>query len=162
MSDQKEFLDYGLVEDIPKSRALCQQLLRFHWEFYSELAFLRNQVYESLKSSVRERAIPFQFSNWRRAVKYKYSLEPLGTKGSLVDPGGRFNIGNIDTTRFTPFPALYVAYDKGTVLAELLGRVEPADQLAAEELALTNPASVTIVSITAKSNRFSIFASRIT
>jgi hypothetical protein len=58
------------VEDIPKSRVLYQQLLRLHWESYSELAFLRNQVYDSLKSSVREGATPFQFSNWQR--------EPLG------------------------------------------------------------------------------------
>lgn len=147
MIDQAELLEYGLVQDIPKTKARYEQLLKFHWDYYSELAFQRSQIYDSLKSSLRERAAQFQFTAWQRAVKYRYSLDPLGTRGSLMNPGGRFNIGKIDATRFPIFPALYLASDRGTALAELLGRNNQNSQLTPEELALTKPGSVTAVSV---------------
>ena len=152
MNGSEEVLDYGLIADIPKSRELFKQQAQFHWEYYSELAFLRNQIYDSLKSSLRERTAPFEFTGWQRAVKYKYSLEPLSTKGSLVDPGGRFNIGAIDPSRFPLFPALYLACDKKTALAELLGRdgAANANSLTPEELALTKPTSITVVSVSGR------------
>jgi hypothetical protein len=146
MSDQDEPLEFGLVEDILRFKARYQDLLRFHWEFYSELAFQRNLIYEPLKDSLRQRATRFEFSSWQRAVRYRYSLDPLSIRGSLVDPGGRFNVGQIDTARFPVFPGLYLASDKPTALTELLGRAELSSNLTPEELALTNPASVTIVS----------------
>lgn len=148
MSEYEEPLDSGLVADIPKSKALYEQLCQFHWEYYSELAYLRNKIYGSLKSSLRERAGPFEFSRWQRAVKYKYALDPLGTNGSIVNPGGRFNIGAIDGTRYPVFTALYVASDKSTALAELLGRsVTAGNALTPEEVALTKPDSITAVSV---------------
>jgi hypothetical protein len=150
MSDAEEPIEFGLIGDIPTSKARTEQLIQFAWELYSELAFQRNQIYDFLKSSLRERAGPFEFSRWQRVVKYRYSLDPLSTKGSVVDPGGRFNIGEIDTARYPVFPALYLASDKGTALAELLGRDLPGSSLTAEELALTKPDSVTAVSVSAK------------
>jgi hypothetical protein len=150
MNGPDEVLDHGLIADIPKSKELFEQKAQFHWEYYSELAYLRNQIYDALKSSQRDVAAPFQFPAWQRAVKYKYSLSPLSTKGSLVDPGGRFNIGAIDTSRFPVFPALYLASDKKTALAELLGRDKLDNGLTPEELALTKSASVTIVSVSGK------------
>ena len=147
MSNKEGPLEYGLVADIPRTKAAYQQLLRFQWEYFSELAFLRNQIYDSLKSSLAERTKPFSFTQWQRAVKYKYSLEPLSPKGSLADPGGRFNIGAIDTTRFTLFPGLYMASDKETALAELLGRDDREKRLTPLDLALTKPDSVTMVSV---------------
>jgi hypothetical protein len=150
MNGPDEVLDYGLIADIPKSKELFAQRTQFHWEYYSELAYLRNQIYDALKSSLREVAAPFEFQAWQRSVKYKYSLAPLSTKGSLVDPGGRFNIGAIDPPRFPVFPALYLASDKRTALAELLGRDKSDNGLTPEELALTNSASVTIVSSSGK------------
>ena len=81
-------------------------------------------------------------------LKYKYSLAPLSTKGSQTDPGGRFNIGAIDPTHFPVFSALYLAADKKTALAEILGRdVSVGGALSSEELALTKPCSVTAVSV---------------
>ena len=47
-------------------------------------------------------------------MDYRYSLEPLSAKGSLAH-GGRFNVGqNIDSSRFSSFPCLYVAEDYDT------------------------------------------------
>jgi hypothetical protein len=103
-----------------------------------------NKIYDSLKSSLRERAEPFDLSRWQRVVKYKYALDPLGTNGSIVDPGGRFNIGAIDSTRYPVFAALYVASDRGTSRAELLGRTTSTNSLTAEEIALTRPDSIAV------------------
>jgi hypothetical protein len=150
MNGPDEVLDYGLIADIPESKELFEQKARFHWEYYSELAYLRKQIYDALKSSLREAATPGDFMAWQRAVKYKYSIAPLSTKGSLADPGGRFNIGAIDPSRFPVFTALYLASDKKTALAELLGRDKPDNGLTPEELALTKSASVTIVSVSGK------------
>jgi len=74
-----EILDYGLIADIPKFKALFEQRAQFHWEFYSELTLLRSRIYDSLKSSLREPAESFDFTGWQRAVKYKYCLSPLST-----------------------------------------------------------------------------------
>lgn len=149
MSQQKKtfLLESGLLEDIPRSSALLEKLCQFHWEYYSELAFQRAKVYDALKASLQEPAKAFQFSAWQRAVRYKYSLNPLSAKGSRVDPGGRFNIGAIDTARFVVFPGLYLAADKSTSLAELLGRTNSDQSLSPQELALTRPDSITIVSV---------------
>src|SRR6266487_1564176 len=109
--DKRFLLEFGRLEDIPKSKAYYRQFLKYHWEYYSELAFQRSQIYEALKSSLRERTSPFQFSHWQRAVKYKHALDPLSAKGSLTDPGGRFNTGDIDPAQFMVFPGLYLASD---------------------------------------------------
>jgi RES domain-containing protein len=150
MSQHDEPLDSGLIADIPKSKALYEQLRQFQWEYYSELAYQRNKIYDALKSSLRERAAPFDLSKWQRVVKYKYALHPLRTDGSVVDPGGRFNIGEIDPARYPVFPALYVASDKGTALAELLGRNTGSGSLTPAELALTKPDSIAAVSLSGR------------
>jgi RES domain-containing protein len=150
MSKRWELLDSGQVADIIRSKAEYEELVEFHWHYYSDLAFQRNRIREKLNSSLRERAGPFTFSGWQRIVRYKHSLTPLSTKGSVADPGGRFNVGEIDPTRYPVFPALYIASDKGTALAEVLGRNNPSDKLTPEELALTKPDSISAVSVSGR------------
>jgi hypothetical protein len=86
---------------------------------------------------------------WQRAVKYRYGLHPLSAVGSVSDPGGRFNIGDFDRRNFPPFHALYLAIDKDTALQETLGQPAtlPEARLTPQDLALTNPQSETIVSV---------------
>ncbi len=147
----REVIDSGLLSDISKNKHFHEHKTRCHWEYYSELEYLRSQIYDELKASLRGNAHPFEFSGWQRAVKYKYCLVPLSAKGSLMDPGGRFNIGSIDPARFPVFPCLYLANDKATALGELLGRTEgPPGDLKPEELALTKATSITVVSISGK------------
>jgi hypothetical protein len=150
MTKRTEVLDSGRISDIRKSKALFDELVRFHWQYNSELAFQRNRIRERLRSSLRERAKPFEFQKWQRIVRYKYSLTPLSSKGSLTDPGGRFNIGQLDPARYPVFPALYIASDKGTALAEVLGREDSINSLTPEEIALTKPDSITAVSVSGK------------
>jgi len=144
------FLESGRISDIAKSKLKFDELAKFHWQYYSELAYQRSKIREQLHASLRERAEPFEFQKWQRTVKYKYSLDPLGMKGSLVDPGGRFNIGEIDPARYPAFPALYLAQTKGTALAEVLGRETTTNGLTPEELALTKSDSITVVSVSGK------------
>jgi len=143
-------LESGRVSDIIKSKKLYEDLVEFHWRYYSELAFQRRRIREELNISLRNAAAAFQFSGWQRVVKYKYSLDPLSAKGSLFDPGGRFNVGAIDPTRYPMFPALYLAADKGTALAEVIGRDKDVGSLTPEQLALTKPDSISAVSVTGK------------
>jgi len=92
----------------------------------------------------------FPIEKWQRAMKYRWGNKPLSARGSLQDPGGRFNIGEIDTTRFPPFSGLYIASDKETSIQEiLLGSSPMMEQggLTPYELALSNPASITVVSV---------------
>jgi len=144
------FLDSFEISDIIKYKAAYEGLIAFHWQYYSELAFQRNRIRDKLNRSLNEKSQPFEFSKWQRIVKYKYSLTPLSAKGSLADPGGRFNIGEIDATRYPMFPALYIASDKSTGLAEVLGREEPIDGLTPEELALTKPDSISSLAVSGR------------
>jgi hypothetical protein len=150
MTDQGNILESGFIEHIALSKAQYEEVVQFQWEYYSSLAFQRNRIYEPLKSALRGRACPFDFSKWQRSVKYRHSLDPLSARGSLADPGGRFNIGAIDATRYPQFSALYLASDKGTCLGELLGRGGAGSSLTAEELALTKPDSLTVVSVSGR------------
>ena len=54
---------------------------------------------------------------------------------------------SVKLTRYPIFPALYVASEKGTALAELLGRSAGGESLTAEEVALTKPDSIATVSV---------------
>jgi hypothetical protein len=120
MSRRWEILESGRISDILRSKVRFEELVQVHWAYYCELEFQRNRIREQLKGSIREKAQPFDFSKWQRSLRYKHSLTPLNTNGSLVDPGGRFNIGDLDPARYRVFPSLYIAADKGTALAEVL------------------------------------------
>ncbi|MGH9516316.1 MAG: hypothetical protein ACRD3P_11640 [Terriglobales bacterium] len=106
MTRRWDRLESGRVSGIVKPKKLYEELVEFHWRYYSELAFQRKDIREQLNASLRNAAKMFQFSRWQRIVRYKYSLNPLSAKGSLVDPGGRFNIGAIDSTRYPNVPSL--------------------------------------------------------
>ncbi len=142
-------LETGTLPDLLRAKDLTQKILEYHWEFYSELAYQRKQIADEITKALNERATgPFSFSKWQRAVKYRYSLNPLSVLGSLRDPGGRFNIGEINSNYFPAFPALYLAKEKETTLGEILGN-EPAEnsKLSALDRALTKTDSITIVSV---------------
>jgi len=94
---QNYLLDKFFIKDIRKWRMIKDNVLKYHWDYYSDLAYQRSKIIEQIKNSLLEAAIRnFQFEHWQRAVKYKYAIDPLSTSGSLIDPGGRFNIGDIN------------------------------------------------------------------
>jgi hypothetical protein len=143
-------LELGSLKGLRAAKEATQQLIDYHWTLYSELAFQRSQIEEDLKAALNEAAIgEYPFAKWQRAVQYRFSLHPFCVNGSLSDPGGRFNVGDIDHARYPQFPALYIAADKDTALQETLGQVAPVkgSKLTAQEIALANPQSQTIVSV---------------
>jgi len=147
---RRYLLDFGRLEEIPTSKVLHQQFLKYHWEYYCAVAFQRAQIQDLLWQSLREQASSFQFPRWQRAVQYQYALDPLSARGSLTDPGGRFNIGGIDPPRYMAFPGLYLASDKDTAIDELLSRGKRKELLSPEELALARSGSIAVVSVSGK------------
>jgi RES domain-containing protein len=148
---KKQFLlDQLSVQDIEGWARVFERLLAFHWDFYSALAYQRSRIADDLRQALLEAAVrDFKFSRWQRVVRYKRALEPFSVKGSLVDPaGGRFNIGDINPTQFAPFPALYIASDKGTALQETLSQSIPSGgEEQALDFALARPDSMLNVSL---------------
>ena len=98
------------------------------WESYSALQHQRSAVAEEITGALaRAAGGPFPFSRWVRVVDYQFTNHPLSTAGSVKSmTGGRFNIGDIDPMKFAPFPALYLASDRDTALAETLGQPTPS------------------------------------
>lgn len=142
-------LESGTLQDMREAKKRTADILKYQWAFYSELEFQRNQKLEELKAALVSGCIKdFAFSNWQRAVKWKYGLHPLSTVGSLAYVGQRFNIGVDVNPSATPFPALYIAEDKDTALQETLGQSNGDTKgLTSQELALMNPQSEVIVSV---------------
>lgn len=141
---------YNNIGDIEEYKRKTSLIQKFHWDYYNELAYQRSEIFDKLKFAVIEKSLKsYSFEGWQRAVRYKYSLNPLSMDGSIADPGGRFNIGAIDTTKFPMFPALYIAEEKETALEELLAqkastKMQGMDPL---ELALAKKDSITIVAV---------------
>lgn len=142
-------LDQFSVEDIQKWKSFKDQFLKFHWDYYNDLAYQRSKISDKIKKSILEAAEKtFKFEKWQRAIKYKYTLKPLSVAGSLIDPGGRFNIGNINPSLFPPFPSLYLAVDKDTSFQELLcQKIDSGQEDRALDFALASPDSISIVSL---------------
>ena len=142
-------LDWFSVADISKWKDLNDKILRFHWDLQSNLAYQRSRVSDQLGKALLEAAEKnFSFSNWQRVVKYKHALESLSAKGSLIDPGGRFNVGDGNPSQFAPFPALYIASDKNTAFQETLSqKIEPGQEQHALDFSLANPSSIASVSL---------------
>lgn len=134
---------------IKASRKRTNDLLKYQWQHYSELACQRNAIQDQIQQALTQTAIPYEISHWQRAVKYKYGLHPLSTVGSLSFIGGRFNTGKGVNSEIPFFPGLYLAQNKDTALQEHLGQI-PNEHLTPREIALTNPSSETIVSVSGR------------
>ena len=145
-------LDAYLGNDIKKLNQLGDKLLKYQLEYYSVLANQRSRIYEQICNSLSSHTRrSFEFTGWQRSITYRWSTQPLSARGSLIDPGGRFNIGEIDLNRFPVFAALYIASDKETALQEHLGQPpDLGEGLDAFELALTNTQSISILSLSGK------------
>lgn len=133
---------------IRRARTRNEEYLAWSWQHYSELAFHRQAIADDLHRALGHACRPFAFSQWQRAVRYKYSLHPMSTLGSTAHYGGRFNMGRDINSLIPSFPALYIASERETALLEALGQPRVGvGGLTPQELALANPQSETIVSV---------------
>ncbi len=140
----------SIVFDIVHCKRRVKDLLEYHNFYYSALAHQRAQIINDLKHSLSCNTKPFSFENWSRIVTYRFSDHPLSTRGSVLnDPGGRFNIGDIDTLRFPAFPALYVAQDYYTAYKEIFGQstMEGKQDLSEEDFAFADSSSFSKICI---------------
>jgi hypothetical protein len=145
-------LEQGFTKDIRKWEILRDRVLKYHWDYYNELAYQRSKISDELKRSLLEATDKqYKFDKWQRTLKYKYSLEPLSVLGSILDPvGGRFNIGDIDKSKFQPFPALHIASDRETSLQEVICQKIDHSQLSPLtplNIALADRSSISHISI---------------
>ena len=141
-------LESSSLKDMRLLKKHFREVLSYQWDYYSELARQRKEKEDEIRDVLFEKAIDdFEFESWQRAVKWRYSNHPLCTIGSLSDPGGRFNIGEINTDLIPQFSALYVAEDRLTAEQELLGQEKEQDGLTYYERALTNKQSIAVVSV---------------
>ena len=144
-------LDSFSSEDLSRWEEQKDKILRYYWELFSALAYERNKVVDKLRTVLLEASKPYKFEGWQRQVRYKYSLTPLSPKGSLIEPGGRFNIPDIRPDQIPPFPALYIGEDKETTLQEA-GQYSSSSSstLSNLDLALVKKDSISIVSVNGK------------
>ena len=140
-------LERTSVVEIKKFKEFGEYYLRFHSDYYSTLAIQRSQVQNELKKALMEATSRnFEFSEWKRIVRLKYSNKPLSVEGSIKSIGGRFNIGDISSPLVTRFPSLYLAEDFYTAIKEVLSQGEKsADEV--YTFALANKESFTSVSL---------------
>lgn len=84
-------------------------------------------------------------------MKWKWSGNPLSATGSYNQPGGRFNIGDVEPVSFPMFPALYVGSDKSTAMQESLAQAPEGEHpLSPLDLALSSDASILVASVSGK------------
>lgn len=142
-------LEEGSLSGLLEAKKFSQQQIDFYWRSHSELAKQRKAIESEISQVLIQTSVSdLSFNSWQRSVKYKYGLHPFCTLGSLTDPGGRFNIGDINPQNFPVFSALYIAYDKDTAFQETLGQVEvPGSGLTPREIALTSAGSITTFSL---------------
>jgi hypothetical protein len=143
-------LDSFSTKDLDRWEAQKEKILRYHWDLYSALAYERRKIADQLRIALLEATSkPYEFEGWQRQVRYKYSLTPLSPKGSLIEPGGRFNIPSMNLDQISPFPALYIAEDKETTLQEA-GQRNVSEGLSSLDLALIKKDSISIVAVNGK------------
>ena len=158
-SSQKSFflLDSFSFSDILNWNQRQQDILDYGWDYYCYIAHQRSLVFNELKDALATQCRSYQFSQWQRVVNYQYSLKPLSAVGSILnDPGGRFNIGNIDQAKFPQFAALYLAEDRETAYREKFGLYQQKAKrsgLSSEDLMLTSRDPVTIVTVKGEINQ---------
>jgi hypothetical protein len=145
-------LDRVSLAAVRRSKRYALDMLRYHWDYYACLAQQRVEESDAIKKSLLGAAEgPFEFNGWQRVVDYRYSLAPLSAIGSVItDPGGRFNIGDVDKTRFTRFAGLYIASNESTALVEKFGADDKDTGLSNLDFALRPGRSYTCVSVTGR------------
>lgn len=144
-------LDSFSADDLSLWEAQKEKIIRYHWDLFSAFAYERHKIADQLQSALLEAAVSgHEFTGWQRQVRYKYSLSPLSSRGSLIEPGGRFNIPEMSPQQLPSFPALYIAEDKETTLQEAGQQKSALSDLTSLDLALIKKNSITIVAVSGK------------
>lgn len=137
-------LDKLHVKDIRLYKQRHEAVLDYYYEHFSYFQNERTKRLYQIKKALMKASESFEFKTWHRIFDLKFVDNPLSSKGSILnDPGGRFNVGDINELKFPKFPALYIAESYEIAYRER-NQVFPIDTklgLSADELSLTNKGS---------------------
>jgi hypothetical protein len=149
-------LEYFSDHQLAHWRAQADDLQNYHYLWFYDLERQRAAQQSELQLALQSiPGIHVPLDGWGRAIDFKYSGLPLSCLGSLQWVGGRFNYGiDIDSSRYTPFPALYLGENMETVLREKNGLLRGSNRagLTADELALCSKTSVTWLAVAGSAN----------
>lgn len=154
-NDVSHLLEEGTLAGLKAAKVRTEKILKFQWDFYSELSYQRNKIQKELLDALRQSAANnFEFKKWYRVVTYKYSNHPLCTNGSVTGFGGRFNLGtDINVSAPAAFPALYIAENIETAFREYLGAPKKDHEgLSIFDLALRDKSSFSCVAVSGVMN----------
>lgn len=116
-------LDAFSPHDLRKARSSWTRLQGFQSDLFNELARQRALIAAEIRLVLlRAAKADLDFNRWTRVVRLKWSNKPLSAKGSLMDPGGRFDIGDFSPLSFPAFPAFYFSENFPTSLQEALAQ----------------------------------------
>jgi hypothetical protein len=97
-------------------KAQSEYQYRLYFDLETQRAAHKAELCQALRDSA---SVSLNIDGWWRVIDFSYCMHALSPAGSLQWVGGRFNYGNdIDSTRFPPFPALYLAEDFTTAFRE--------------------------------------------
>ncbi|OFZ49358.1 MAG: hypothetical protein A2381_18675 [Bdellovibrionales bacterium RIFOXYB1_FULL_37_110] len=106
-------------KSIKERKKRSEELVQYHWDYYSYFVSQRNKIIPLLKEAlIKNSENTFAFDNWNRCFTFKYAMNPLSARGSINSIGGRFNIGMDLNDTLNYFPALYIAKEQTTALLE--------------------------------------------
>ncbi|KTD31398.1 MULTISPECIES: RES family NAD+ phosphorylase [Legionella] len=133
------------LTDIANIRRYKQQFEFIREHYYKNFIHFQHQRanrLEKIKVAISQNVERFVFENWHRIIDLRFIDNALSSIGSILnDPGGRFNIGDINEIKFPKFKALYIAEDWITAYREK-NQVDPNEiidgGLSADELSMTN------------------------
>lgn len=141
-------LDEFTDSDLRTWKRISELSEEYHIKLFYHLESLRNIHFDELKQALLASDLRnVEENNWFRYVDYKYSNEPLSSKGSIKE-GKRFNIGDdLQSRGFRTFPAFYIADSEETARQEKFGMPKVANGLEPHELALRDPGSFSAVRV---------------
>jgi hypothetical protein len=129
-------------------KAQSEYQYRLYFDLETQRAAHKAEPCQALRDSA---SVTLNIDGWWRVIDFSYCMHALSPAGSLQWVGGRFNYGNdIDSTRFPPFPALYLAEDFTTAFRERFGLAANDDSrgLEAHELVLADASSWSSLKLT--------------
>lgn len=110
-----ESISQNELKKYRRDYAALNSHVHHEYHYYAEQ---RRQIFPKLCESLQCNWVELTDSKFQRAVNFKYALEPLSARGSILsETGGRFNFGDINPN-LPKFPALYLAANNKTAIKE--------------------------------------------
>lgn len=136
------FIDVLNISDIRRYKQRMEAILDYHYQHYTFFQQERDKRLPAIKEAIMNASQSFSFTSWHRIFAYQFWNNPLSSKGSILnDPGGRFNVGDINELKFPKFPALYIAENFEVAYRER-NQISPSQKndsgLSTNDLVLTN------------------------